>query len=65
VIMGCQMHFSKRTVSHNLLNIHTVVPIRGNTSGLRENGRLMEDKKVIVEQLWLTKVVRKSSLVQI
>lgn len=45
VIMGCQMHFSKRTVPHNLLNILTVVPIRGNTSSVRENGRLTEGKK--------------------
>ncbi len=31
VITGCQMHFSKRTVPHNLLHILAFVPIKANS----------------------------------
>lgn len=39
VIMGCQMHFSERTVPHNLLHILALVPIRANIGNMKENGR--------------------------
>lgn len=37
VIMGCQMHFSKRTVPHNLLHILALAPIRANIVDVKEN----------------------------
>lgn len=45
VITGCQTHFNARTVPHNLLHILALVPIRGNTGGVKENGRNDRGKK--------------------